>query len=192
MQGAVGMLKKTNPNATIRQNSEIRAYGVNERIEIDGAVFRPDVVSVSQDEINIIEVSCPYDQMTSINDAPMTALEKVHRAKIAKYEPLRRRCEEVFQRRCKLTTVIVSSLGAVYKESVRELKKNIGLGDRALKTLVRRISTAALIGSYFVFNKFKPNSDRNQRNGEFRITNETVGNLDAEEPSDRSASADEC
>jgi hypothetical protein len=100
--------------------------------------------------------------------------------------------EEVFHRQCNLTTVIVSSLITVYKESVRELKKNIGLGDRAMKKLVRRISADTLIGSYFIFKKFKLNIDRNQQNGKFRITNETVGNLNAEEPSDRSASTDEC
>jgi transposase len=61
--------------------------------------------------------------------------------------------------------VIVSSFEAVYKESVRELQKNIDFGDLALKTLVKRISTADFIGSYFVSNKFELNTNRNQRNG---------------------------
>jgi hypothetical protein len=98
-----------------------------------------------------------------MNKSPIIAIEKVYRTKIAKYEPLGKRCEEVFVRHCKLAIVINSSLGAVYKESVQELMKNIGLGDRIIKTLMRRISAGSIIRSFFMFNKFKLKSDSNTK-----------------------------
>jgi hypothetical protein len=124
--------------------------GFNERVAIDDTNFNHDVLAVPYDEIHMIEVSCPYDQMTELDKTRMTIFEKMCRTKIAKYEPLRRHCEETFHQKCKLTRVIVSSLGAVYSESVRKLKAHLGLGDHALKALVRRISTSSLIGSYFL------------------------------------------
>jgi hypothetical protein len=106
--------------------------------------------------------------MTNLNNTPMTALEKVYREKVRKYEPLRRQCEEIFQRRCTLTTVIVSSLGVVYKESMKEIKSLLNLRPRALNILIRRISTAALIGSYLLFYKIPMRSPEYIRSHKFR------------------------
>jgi hypothetical protein len=52
--------------------------------------------------------------------------------------------------------------------------KNIGLEDRIIKTLMRRISAGSIVRSFLVFNKFKHKSDSNIKNDKFRIINQPV------------------
>ena len=86
-----------------------------------------------------------------------------------KYEPLRSRIEELTNKKCSLITVVVSSLGILYKESMNLLNQMLKLTNKKKNTVERRISTAALIGSFFVFYKLKGNTS------EFNIDDETAG-----------------
>ena len=83
-----------------------------------------------------------------------TVLEKTYRDKAKKYEGFREEYQRTFNRQCRLTIVIVSSLGAVLKRSQDELNtlmKYKKKSKKDTKMIARRISTAAVIGSYLTF-----------------------------------------
>ena len=83
----------------------------------------------------------------------------------------------MFGKRCTLTAVVVSSLGALLQASMESLQKLLLLTRKDKNTLERRISVAAIIGSFFVFYKIKKDNNR-----EYDITDEAAGDLAAEEP----------
>ena len=141
----------TYPNARIRQNQTVR-MGDEGLPLTDLARLKPDIVIITGRKVMIVEVSCPYDMS---KDDGRTAMEHVYDQKRAKYLPLAEEVGRHFDMECSLHVVIVSSLGVLLKKSCSELKTLFGVkknGPR-FKGLLRRISTAALIGSYLTFYK---------------------------------------
>ena len=110
-------------------------------------------------------------------------LSNAHSAKkMEKYEPLRAACETQFGIKTHLTIIAISSLGTVHPESQSAIKSLLKYGrsqhqNRELKRVTRRLSTAAILGSYLTFYKI----GRKDR-GNIELTNDAHGNVDMEEP----------
>ena len=177
-------MQKKFKDAIIKENCTVRIQGMP-NLDGDLSRLKPDIVSITGNNIDLVEISCPYDMRKE--DTGLTVLETVYQEKRNKYSPLRSKCEELFHRRCRLTVIIVSSLGTVYKKSISELSSLLnsigrqGKLTQQIKKLSRRISVAALIGSYITFHNIQTNRTTNQRQG-LSIDNNTIGDIEVEEP----------
>ena len=158
--------------ATIRLNKTIRVPGMP-ALTTPEASLRPDITIITKKQIHIIEISCPYDMP---KDDGTTALDFTYNTKKEKYEELRKQCEQQYRRKCKTYVVIVSSLGAVHKDTIMDLKRLFRFRNKtkSLNYLTRKISTAALIGSFLTYYKINVRIRRNAA----RTTN--GGNTDGE------------
>ena len=165
--------------ARIRSDQAIRINNNELAIQVNNKTYRPDIFIENDKTCHIIEVTVPYDGMTNCNGRNITILEARYIDKMNKYESLRIKAEQLFGKQCTLTTVVVSSLGILYPKSMESLQKLLMLSRSNKNILERRISVAAIIGSFFVFYNIK--KDKNQ-NREYEIDNEAAGNPAAEEP----------
>ena len=79
--------------------------------------------------------------------------------KKSKYMELVQACNQQFHKETHLIVIIVSSLGAIYNKSIAGMKKLLGLQgkrhNKHVKTLLRRMSLASCIGSYFIYYKIR-------------------------------------
>jgi hypothetical protein len=75
-------------------------------------------------------------------------LGNVYVDKMHKYSELAREIRRVRRMRVKIIPIIVSSLGAVYPDTLTELGEILKCNEKEKKKLGRRISEAALMGSF--------------------------------------------
>ena len=118
--------------------------------------LKPDIVAWDNDKIILVEFSCPYANVGRNGNT----LEKVYKEKASKYQNLVKTCKETYKKKVSLYIVIVSSLGAVYSKSKQELRKLLRITpseNKLFNTILRRISLASCIASYFIYNKLKFN-----------------------------------
>lgn len=145
--------------ATIRLNKTVRVPGMP-ALTTEEANLRPDITIITEKEIHIIEISCPYDMP---KDDDTTALDFTYKTKKEKYEELRKQCEQHYRRKCKTYVVIVSSLGVVHKDTIMDLRHlfRFRKKTKSLNYLTRRISTVAVIGSFLTYYKIDIRKRRN-------------------------------
>jgi hypothetical protein len=93
--------------------------------------------------IEIIGFSCPYGYLTQGENA----LKRVFEQKQRKYRQLAQDLSNLRHEHVRVTAIIVSSLGAVYMQSLKDLHTVLRCDDRRLKQLGRRMSEAVLRGS---------------------------------------------
>ena len=159
--------------ANIIENSEIKING--RTIRVGEAHLKPDIIVYRTNRIDIIEVNCPYDCYHENDEC--TTLEKAYKYKINKYASLVDECKR-YIRKVNFVSYIVSSLGVVYNESMKDLRRVLNHDDNQTKITIRRTSIAAIIGSYFIFNKLNPRR-------RYQIEEDATGNPEAEEPTDQ-------
>ena len=146
------MKARCGQNMNYRTNSTLNIE--NKRIKDDLRHLKPDIIAWDKEKILIVEFSCPYANVGEQGNK----LNNVYKEKKEKYKPLAEECKKVYKRKAKIFTIIVSSLGAIQKQSIEDIRKllNIGAKDNKLmNTVLRRLSLTACIGSYFIFNKLK-------------------------------------
>ena len=146
--------------ACIKGTLGCKGFRYVERLFVRKGQVAADVVAYDDHMIHIIEFTCPYDHLKEGN---IEAMEEAYQDKVNKYRNLITQCRSQFNMQADLTIIVVSSLGAIYKKSIKELKKLLSLSSDRLKsklnTLLRRMSIASCIGSYFIYYniKFKEN-----------------------------------
>ena len=162
--------KKTRHNMVQRVILEelTRKFGQN-KVTIDKGVningqqvappfnrLRPDIVVTDEKTIHIVEFTVPYDHL---KEDKSEAMVSAYQQKVDKYRDLVIQCRTQFNMKVDLTIVVVSSLGAILKKSIKEVKKLLGLNIKAHKAktnrILRRMSMAACIGSYFIYYNIK-------------------------------------
>jgi hypothetical protein len=101
--------------------------------------------------IEILEFSCPYGCISHGRNT----LEKTYEAKKAKYEELAQalRTEQRGEVKVRVTAVIVSSMGAVYGQSMKDLQKVLRCNDKEMKKLARQMSETVIVGSMEIWRK---------------------------------------
>ena len=126
--------------------------------------------SEQRTNIHIVEVNCPYGGYTISNGSRTSKLRLRRIEKIDKYKDLVNEIASKWNAKVHFYTIVISSLGVVPKESLRDLKKLMGSKNRTLKA-AKRIALAVLIGSYNIFYErdlkptlyFTPREDTNDR-----------------------------
>ena len=170
----------------------------NEQIDAPFNKLRPDIVIWNDKHIHIIEITCPYD---SVSEKGVDLLDERYNEKVSKYKDLIAKCNSQYKRETDLTTVVVSSLGAIHKKSIKEIGKLLGCSSgknpKKLKNLCKRLSLSALIGSYFIFYKI-PFSEKHKHKGTEDSTYSSANssqnevNSDTNDEEEELSSEDDC
>ena len=161
-------LKKIFLEANITIDHGVNIDGV--QVEEPFNNLRPDIVAYDDNIINIVEITCPYDMIKDNNEETMTI---AYNTKVNKYKDLINKCNEQFRRDTKLTIIVVSSLGAIYNKSIKQVKKLLRIRDnntKMLNNILRRMSTVSCIGSYFIY--YNLHFSENMRDNDIDIQNE--------------------
>jgi hypothetical protein len=93
--------------------------------------------------IEIVEISCPYGYIAHNQDT----LKKTYETKKTKYAELARTLRTQQHKEVRVTAVIVSSMGAVYGPSIKDLQKVLRCNDQEMKKLARKMSETVILGS---------------------------------------------
>jgi hypothetical protein len=93
--------------------------------------------------IETLEFPCPYGCISHDRNT----LEKTYEAKEEKYEELARILNTQREEEVRVTVVIVSSMGAVYGPSMKDLQKVLRCNDKEMKKLARQMSNTVILGS---------------------------------------------
>jgi hypothetical protein len=93
--------------------------------------------------MEILEFSCPYGYVSHGRNT----LERVYEEKRNKYMELARNLKKIRGGQVRVTAIIVSSLGAVYERSLKDLQMVLGCTDKEIGKLGRKMSEAAILGS---------------------------------------------
>jgi hypothetical protein len=96
-----------------------------------------------QNIIEIVEISCPYGYIAHNQDT----LKKTYETKKTKYAELARTLRTQQHKEVRVTAVIVSSMGAVYGPSIKDLQKVLRCNDKEMKKLARKMSETVILGS---------------------------------------------
>ena len=118
--------------------------------------FKPDIWFYTTNEITqkksftIIEITCPYGMMTDTNAGRESSLDIRRKEKEAKYAPLIEDIKTTWNADATLHIIVVSSLGAVPKDTLSTLNNIFGTKKRAL-LIAKRCVVAALRGSWAIF-----------------------------------------
>jgi hypothetical protein len=157
-------------------------FMINRSVNIEGKHLeepynrlKPDIVGWDSKRIFLVEFSIPYANISHGEDS----LEKVYNEKRDKYQGLVERCSYLYKRKVKLFVIVVSSLGAIYKKSMKDINKLLKFNKKSKdekKTVYRRLSITACIFSYFIFNKLDQkrlkNFKRRMENERLQINND--------------------
>ena len=170
----INAARKKFPDARISAGRSVKLQHGEMTVRVNGEVLLPDIVIERANRIDIIEVTVPYDGRTSYGNNEMSILKARFLEKAAKYKSLAEKVRNISKKTCVLTPLVVSSLGFTYKESMSKLAAVLGLSTVEKNSTERRISTAALIGSYHVFYKTPQPSTE--------LSSDIEGDPSAEEP----------
>ena len=140
----------THANQVVRGHDSERLTGPN-------AALKPDLWFWDHNKLFIIEFTIPYGMKSDVDDASSTTLELRRSQKLNKYIPLLEDCKQQFHCDAELLIIIVSSLGAVPKETIDDVKK-IAPSDRAWKKIVMKMVMTSIRESMFIYLKWHPNA----------------------------------
>jgi hypothetical protein len=112
--------------------------------------------------LEILEFSCPYGYISHERDTVAAVYEQNR----AKYCDLANALRRLRQQPVNVTAVIVSSMGAVYSKSLKELRKILCCTSREIRQLGSRMSNAAITGSMKIWHQFAHNMRREPTDGE--------------------------
>ena len=141
-------IKEKQPNAIIHESQSIT---LNERrLTQPNSSLLPDIWYInSRNEIEIIEVSIPYGTTFLLEGNEVPSLSVAGKAKQDKYESLRSEAANTFNLKTNLHVIIVSSLGAIPRETHETLLSLFN--SREAKIMEERMSYKAILGSALIF-----------------------------------------
>jgi hypothetical protein len=117
----------------IRENTTIHEDDLSQEVRD----LRPDLVFTRRENqrevIDTIELSCPHGYMTQGENV----LKRVFELKQGKNRQLAQELSNLRHERVRVTAVIVSSLGAVYMQSLKDFHTVLRCDDRQLRKLRR-------------------------------------------------------
>jgi hypothetical protein len=128
----------------IGENVAIEEEGLSEEVRR----LRPDLNFVANFRRTLstvlIDVSCPFGRISHGVDT----LKKVYVDKLAKYADLARELQRLRHMPVQIIPVIVSSLGAVFEDSFKELDELLLCNTKMKGRLGKQLSDAAIMGSF--------------------------------------------
>jgi hypothetical protein len=126
--------------------------------------------------IEMIEFSCPYGYISRGQDT----LKRVYEEKKRKYQRLAMNLKQHRQSEVRITAVIVSSMGAVYNQSLKDLQKVIGCTDQKIRKLGRKMSETVIMGSMEIWRHHAHETEREPEHEANAMVEEEVALLDAD------------
>jgi hypothetical protein len=140
----------------IHENTTIRQEGLPDGLKS----LRPDMVFEREGRagrvMEILKFSCPYGYVSHERDTLATVCEQ----KKAKYSDLASALRKLRQQPVNVTAIIVSSMGAVSSQLLKELRKILGYSSREMQKLGKRMSDAAITGSFKIWRKCAQRTER--------------------------------
>lgn len=114
--------------------------------------LKPDLWYVKPDgELVLIEVTIPYAQQTSKRGQCETTLECRRAEKRAKYTDLVADCRATYKTATNLYVFVISSLGAIPKETLDETTRLTGGNEKMAALWVKRMAIACIRESLILF-----------------------------------------
>jgi hypothetical protein len=145
-----------NLRSDIHENTIIRHEGLPGGLR----TLRPDMVFEREGRagraMEILEFSCRYGHVSRERHT----LAAVYEQEKVKYSDLASALRELRQQPMNVTVLIVSSMGAVCSQSLKELQKVLGCGSREMQKLGRRMSDAGITGSFKIWRKCAQKTER--------------------------------
>ena len=129
-------------------NAEL--VGENQRIEGTEGANKPDLMIVTGERVLIIDITCPYGG----NQQGKRSCDEAFKEKEKKYADLRETQETRYKRKGTIIPVVVTSLGIVYKRSAQLMKQILKMTDEETKRMKKRLSIAAIKGSYEIWRRY--------------------------------------
>lgn len=147
-------LKDDHPDIPIFEDKPIFIKDL-EKLPEEVASMKPDIWFCEEANgdlnITIIEFSIPFGTMTNdSNGARISSLSKVRQEKEVKYKALIRHLQNIYKAKVYYYVVVVSSLGAMPKETLKVLKD---LFKKKHKNIAYKIVDTVCSHSYSIFNK---------------------------------------
>jgi hypothetical protein len=137
---------------TIKENTPIILEGT--RLSDEVRLQRPDLTVIRKEgnkmKMEIVEITCPYGRISEERNTMESAFE----FKMNKYQKLADEIEEKTEMEVRIIPVIVSSMGSVYSKTMMLLKKLLKCEDRKMKKIGRKMSEAAIYGSFEVWRRY--------------------------------------
>jgi hypothetical protein len=115
---------------------------------------RPDLVFLrkyrGEETVEIVEFTCPYGYRSKGRDT----LEKAFEDKKEKYSQLAREIEEKTRFKAHIIPGVVSSMGAIYEESIKMLEKLLKCEKKKMRKLGKKMSEQVIAGSFKVWREY--------------------------------------
>ena len=97
--------------------------------------------------LELLEFSCPYGRISHGKDT----LELTYQHKKEKYASLAEELRQLRRQDVRVTAVIVSSMGAVYTPSLKDMQKVLKCTDRQIKEIGKQMSETVIRGSLAIW-----------------------------------------
>ena len=126
----------------------------NTRLPERSARAKPDAWFFVNNELTIIEVNSPYGKLIDTEEGRKNSLIVRRQEKIDKYANLVEDCNTTFGCNTKLYVIVVSSLGAVPKDTYNDIKAILHNDKYKAKIIAKRCSLVALRESLRVYRRW--------------------------------------
>ena len=169
--------------------------GEIEQLPDELKLLKPDIIFIDQNtEIaHIVEFTAPYNTMfeTTVNGESITrnTLEMRIEQKNLKYQELVATTARISGREVELHTIVVSSLGHVPTDTVREL--SCLLGKKIARKVAERISKAMIEASAVIFHHQHPRNFGSSHTAPFIEEEESTSNEDEDAPGNAEEAAEQ-
>ena len=151
-----------NKHCVVHSNQVVRGRD-GARLEGDNTNLKPDLWWWKDDKLFIIEITIPYGMYTDVDGIHTSTLSLRRQQKLNKYDSLVNDCKHQFNCDADFSVIILSSLGAIPKETIDELKKLTNT-EADWKKLCKRMVMATLRESMCIAYNWRPRSRPNAAN----------------------------
>jgi hypothetical protein len=173
--GLVGLVKK----AVWEQMEDKITEGIYDNLQLpieelsnESKRLRPDLSFVTtingRRQMELIEFTCPYGYIKQPDEHGIrkNSMQLAFNKKHTKYAQLAEEIRAKAGIPTRVTVIVVSSLGAVYRESLKELGLLLGCTKQVLRKLGKKMSHIVINGSMQLWREYAKNMKHNYENEE--------------------------
>jgi hypothetical protein len=156
----------------IHENTPLQVEGLSR----SSIRLKPDMWFVrrenNENTLEILEVSCPFGYF----DEGVSSLKRSFDHKMNKYQHLADEITALTRMSVRLHPIIVSSLGALYTDSMKSIKSLLRCKDKELRTLGSWMSDQAIMGSFKLWIGYQRTNEHHHTEIEVVRTEITLAN----------------
>jgi hypothetical protein len=178
--------ERRNQKKQRRRNQEDANGDVNaaERGQVEVEAEAEEIMESEEQDggqiLEIIEFSCPYGYISRGRNTLQRTYDEKKRKYAALAQELKRLRREERQERgqVRVTVVIVSSMGAVYGPSLKDLQKVLRCNNQELRKLGRKMAEVTVVGSMEIWRQYAKDIQKGTREEANQLIEEEVRELD--------------